>query len=41
MPYYYFVEKWTPLKLLGIRFFIDDENRMWMKMWSFRRRRMG
>lgn len=39
MPYYHFVEIWTPLKLIGIRFFRDEESRrLWIKVWSGSRR---
>jgi len=34
MPNYYFKEIWTPLKLVNIRFYLDDENRVWVKVWS-------
>lgn len=38
MPHYYFKEIWTPLKWFGIRFFHDDEDRVWIKIWSKTRR---
>ncbi|MDH6431138.1 hypothetical protein M2109_005737 [Paenibacillus sp. PastH-3] len=38
MPNYYFKEIWTPLKLVNIRFYLDDENRVWVKVWSKHRR---
>jgi len=41
MPYYSFVVKWTPLKLLGIRFYVDDEGHRWIKVWFFKGRRLG
>lgn len=41
MPYYHFEEIWTPLKLIGIRFFRDDEQRLWIKLWSKPRRMIG
>lgn len=40
MPNYYFKEIWTPLKLVGIKFFRDDEERLWVKIWSKPRRRL-
>ncbi|WP_236293293.1 hypothetical protein [Paenibacillus allorhizoplanae] len=39
MPNYYFSEVWTPLKLLGIKLFKDDEGAIWIKYWGFKRRR--
>ncbi|WP_171630222.1 hypothetical protein [Paenibacillus plantarum] len=39
MPNYYFTEVWTPLKLLGIKLFKDDEGAIWIKCWGFKRRR--
>lgn len=41
MPYYYFSEVWTPLKLIGIKFFRDDENRLWVKFWVFSRKQLS
>ncbi|MFD2614074.1 hypothetical protein [Paenibacillus gansuensis] len=38
MPLYNFREVWTPLRLLGIRFFQDDEQRWWLKIGSRTRR---
>lgn len=38
MPHYYFKELWSPLKLIGIRFYYDDEDRVWIKIWSKTRR---
>jgi hypothetical protein len=38
MPNYYFKEIWTPLKLLHISLFRDDEDRYWIKVWSRPRR---
>lgn len=38
MPNYYFKEIWTPLKLLRICFFKDDEDRIWVKFFSKPRR---
>jgi hypothetical protein len=40
MPNYYFKEIWSPLKLIGIRFYRDDEDQVWIKMWSKARRRL-
>lgn len=34
MPNYYFREFWTPLKLIGIRFYRDDEYDLWVKFWN-------
>lgn len=41
MPYYVFEEAWTPLKWIGIRFYRDDEGKWWVKVWSFKRRRIS
>ncbi|SFT25359.1 hypothetical protein SAMN05428962_5821 [Paenibacillus sp. BC26] len=41
MPNYYFKEIWSPLKLIGVRFYRDDDNYLWVKMWSKQRRRVG
>ncbi|MDQ0196766.1 hypothetical protein J2T20_005186 [Paenibacillus wynnii] len=38
MPNYYFKEIWTPLKFFGIHFYRDDEDRYWIKVWSYPRR---
>lgn len=38
MPNYYFKEVWTPLKLISIKFFRDDEQRLWVKFRSNQRR---
>ena len=38
MPNYYFKEIWTPLKIIRIHFYRDDENRFWVKMGSKPRR---
>ncbi len=38
VPNYYFKEIWTPLALIGIKFFKDDENRTWIKVWTKQRR---
>lgn len=40
MPYYSFREQWTPLKLIGIRLFIDEDNKLWIKIWKSRRRKL-
>lgn len=37
MPNYYFKEIWTPLKWVQIRFFRDDDDRVWIKIGSRRR----
>ncbi|MEK5449402.1 hypothetical protein [Paenibacillus sp. FSL R7-0331] len=37
MPNYYFKEIWTPLKWVQIRFFRDDDDRVWVKFGSRRR----
>ncbi|WP_342562644.1 hypothetical protein NST84_24155 [Paenibacillus sp. FSL R7-0345] len=37
MPNYYFKEIWTPLKWVKIRFFRDDDDRVWVKFGSRRR----
>lgn len=38
MPNYYFREVWTPLRLVGIRFFKDDSGRLWIKKGKQRRK---
>ncbi|WP_269453452.1 hypothetical protein [Paenibacillus swuensis] len=38
MPLYNFSEIWTPLKIAGIRFYRDEEARIWIKLWSKSRR---
>jgi hypothetical protein len=38
MPYYEFRELWSPLKFVGIRFYKDDENNLWLKLWNRPRR---
>ncbi len=40
MPSYYFKELWTPLKWIGIQFFRDDEQHLWIKWWSNPRKRL-
>ncbi|WP_256704551.1 hypothetical protein [Paenibacillus sp. FSL R7-0273] len=40
MPSYYFKEVWTPLKWIGIKFFHDDEENLWIKWWSNPRKRL-
>ncbi|WP_260410926.1 hypothetical protein [Cohnella xylanilytica] len=40
MPHYYFHEIWTPLKLVGIQFYRDDEGEVWFKVKSRPRRRL-
>jgi hypothetical protein len=32
MPYYEIRERWTPLKLVGIRFYRDDKGGTWVKV---------
>jgi hypothetical protein len=41
VPQYYFSEIWTPLKIVGIRLFRDDDGNIWIKFWKKRRRRLG
>ncbi|MBP1995542.1 hypothetical protein [Paenibacillus eucommiae] len=41
MPYYYFSEVWTPLSKIGIKFFRDDEGKLWYKLGKHTRRRLG
>ncbi|MEK4850313.1 hypothetical protein NST04_10720 [Paenibacillus sp. FSL H7-0756] len=38
MPNYYFREMWTPLRLFGIRFYRDDQERLWIKKGKQRRK---
>lgn len=40
MPYYYFNERWTPLKLIGIRFYRDEDGALWVKCWNMKKRRI-
>jgi len=40
MPYYYFIEIWTPLKLIGIRVYQDEDKGIWIKVWNSRKRRI-
>ncbi len=40
MPYIHFIERWTPLKLIGIKIYRDDEGGLWIKIWGFRRRKI-
>ncbi|MDF2668002.1 MAG: hypothetical protein K0R67_308 [Paenibacillus sp.] len=40
MPNYFFQEIWTPLKLIGIKFFRDDEGSIWIKWFSRPRRKL-
>lgn len=39
MPYYVFKEKWTPLRLVGLKLYVDDEGRLWWQLWGSRRKR--
>jgi hypothetical protein len=32
MPYYHFEEISTPLKLIGVRLYRDDQKRIWFKL---------
>ncbi|MDI4644804.1 hypothetical protein [Cohnella hashimotonis] len=40
MPYYYFHEVWTPLKLFGIRLYRDEERALWIKAWHAKKRKL-
>jgi len=40
MPYYYYEEIKTPLKLFGIRFMRDDKGALWVKIGKNSRRRL-
>lgn len=40
MPSYYFKELWTPLRLVGIKLFRDDDGFLWIKWWSKPRKRL-
>jgi hypothetical protein len=40
MPYYYFKKIWTPLSLIGIHFFQDEQGNYWVKFWKAKRRRL-
>ncbi|WP_156123344.1 hypothetical protein [Paenibacillus sp. FSL R5-0912] len=39
MPNYHFREIWTPLRWIQIRFYRDDEDRLWVK-WGSQRRQL-
>ncbi|WP_168735485.1 hypothetical protein [Cohnella fermenti] len=41
MPYYYFKEIRTPLKLIGIRFMRDDQGALWYKVWFGPRKQLN
>lgn len=39
MPWYSFKEIWTPLALVGIRFYREtDDREIWIKVWNRSRR---
>lgn len=38
MPYFHFSEFWTPLKIIGIRFYRDEDHNTWIKIWNKPRR---
>ncbi|MBN2980978.1 MULTISPECIES: hypothetical protein [Cohnella] len=38
MPYHYFHEIWTPLKLMGFQLFRDEQGNLWYKVLSGRRK---
>ncbi|MHA7139655.1 hypothetical protein ACRTEV_20700 [Rossellomorea arthrocnemi] len=40
MPGYYMKEIWTPLKIVGIKIFIAEENRIFMKVLQKPRKRI-
>jgi hypothetical protein len=41
LPYYSLREKWTPLKWIGIRIYIDTNSQeIWIKAWHFSRKRL-
>lgn len=40
MPYYYYREIWTPLKWIGISIYKDERNRIWYKLFRFKRRQL-
>lgn len=40
MPYFYFKEIWTPLKLIGIKFYRDESEHLWVKFWNRDRRKV-
>lgn len=40
MPYYYYEEIKTPLKLFGIRLMRDDKGALWVKIGKSSRRRL-
>jgi hypothetical protein len=40
MPYYYYEEIKTPLKLIGIRIMRDDKGGLWFKIGKQSRRRL-
>ncbi|WP_263575725.1 hypothetical protein [Paenibacillus vietnamensis] len=40
MPSYYFKELWTPMTIVGIKLFKDDEGHLWIKVRDSKRRRL-
>ncbi len=34
MPYYHMKEIWTPLKLIGIKFFKTSDGQLFIKKWN-------
>lgn len=41
MPSYYFIDVWTPLQLIGIKIFKDDDGNIWIKFWHYKRRKIA
>ncbi len=40
MPYHYFTEIWTPLRLIGVKLLRDSDGKYWVKIWGFTRRKL-
>lgn len=40
MPMYHMKEIWTPLKLVGIKFYRTEEGHIYLKVWNRKRRRI-
>lgn len=40
MPLYQMREIWTPLKLIGVKFFKSDDSSIFIKVFNYHRRRL-
>jgi len=38
MPYYHMKEMWTPLKMIGIKFFKTEDGHLFVKVWKQNRK---